>query len=244
MTSPGYIAADGAGVYYWTEPGTGSTTGKVWKWSGTGAAAPFATGLSYPGAIAADTSYVYFTSGFGGGAVESIPAGGGSPSSHPTGASTVPVGIALASSHVYWADSMSGQVGTCGEGSCTPGFFETSAQNAWAVTTDSSHVYWTEYGATGAVYRALIGSPSTIEPVGGTENTPVRIVVDGSAIVFADNGSGGPTGSIRSCSVTTPTSCVTLASNVQGPLGLAMDSKAVYYGTNNVSNYGIWMVAR
>jgi hypothetical protein len=233
QAQPLRIAFDGAHTIFWTDHGSGSAVdGAVWSYDlNTKMATEIAPSRASPEGITADASYVYWAEDFTSSnqivqyerstqTVTNIPLAG-----------TSPYSAALGAGELYFTETGTGAIGQCAEGSCgSPTAFQSVQTTPLAVWVDSTWVYWTDYGNAGAVWRAAIatGSPSQLP---GMQANPERVVSDGSDVYWTDNGTTSCDGALVGCAQPACSAATTLQSNLQRPVGLALDAHAIYYGT-------------
>jgi hypothetical protein len=233
QAQPLRIASDGGHTIFWTEHGSGaSADGAVWSYDlNTKQATEIAPNRASPEGITADASYVYWAEDFTTSnqivqydrstrTVTNIPLAG-----------TSPYSAALGAGELYFTETVTGGIGQCAEGSCgSPTAFQSVQATPLAVWVDSTWVYWTDYGNAGAVWRAAIatGSPSQLP---GMQANPERVVSDGSDAYWTNNGTTNTDGALVGCAQPACSAANTLQSNLQRPVGLAIDAHAIYYGT-------------
>ena len=103
---------------------------------------------------------------------------------------SLPHGVAVDASHVYWANDATGAIGRADiDGSNINQTFITGASTPYALAVDGSHVYWTN-SATGTIGRADIGGSNVNQSFITGASTPYGIAVDANSIYWANRASG------------------------------------------------------
>jgi DNA-binding beta-propeller fold protein YncE len=234
------VALDAAGILFWTEYGTGTTTdGSVWTLAGS-TPTPIATHRYAPEGIFADTSYVYWAEVNANELVRDARSGG-----VPTmfgGTQQGPVGIVLdGAGRAYWTASNGGTVDTCPVANCAAATTSlvSGRTSPWGIAIDATYLYFTELTASGSVMRCDHGGGALTMLGGGPQSSPLRIVSDGTHVYWTNEGSGPGTGSVMRC---TDTTCAPIATGLASPAGIAVDARAIYYGTMGDST--IWKVVK
>jgi hypothetical protein len=198
-----------------------------------GSPVTLASSLTAPAAIALDASNVYFT--LGNGNVESVPKAGGSPLTIASGQTGV-LGLAVSNGQVYWGASDGDLVYKIYTGSVTgTGAVDVVADSsgaAYAVAADSKNVYWTTKTALFSAPLSGIGAfdggpPATsLGTTGG--NGVAALAIDSSEVYWGSFAAGA--GTVQKVALTGG-STTPLASGQYGPNGLAVDSKSIYWTT-------------
>jgi hypothetical protein len=235
------IALDGAGTPFWTEFGTGTMAdGSVWTLTGSTPTA-IATHRFAPEGIAADASFVYWAE-LDGNQLVRYTRSSGSPSVFG-GTQSGPVSIVLdGAGRAYWTDSSGGTVDTCPVANCTAATttpLVTGRTSPWGLAVDASFVYVTELTSAGSVIRCGHDGSGQMQLGGGPQSYPLRIVSDGAHVYWTNQGSAPGTGSVMQCE---GAACAPIATGLAGPAGLAVDARAVYYGTEGDST--LWKVVK
>jgi hypothetical protein len=237
------IALDSANVYFTYSGTTGASDGLVAQVPiAGGAALVLASGQNFPWAIAVDATNVYWTnsgSGAVGGAVMKVPIGGGSP---PTTLASLPaaqpIGIAVNSTAVYWADHADGAIMKLPIGSSTPTTVATNMVDPAGIAIDPTSIYWTNTNS-GTVMTAPLAGGNAVTLATG-QISPTMITVD-SRRVYWTNNAFTYDGSVMSVPIGGG-GAVTLASGRLRPLGIAVDSTNVYWVDLGTANVGVGYV--
>lgn len=139
------------------------------------------------------------------------------------------------------------QGNACTAGLCAPDTIGTGLPNPAYLTVDGTNVYFTTSGdgmaTSGSVYQCPVGGcPSKLGPMTSSLNNPGAIAVDSSSVYWDNAGDlSKATGSVMSCPIAgcgkNDASRVTIASNLQFVLGLAVDSSNVYFGVWGASPF-------
>jgi hypothetical protein len=235
------IALDASGTPFWTEFGTGTTTdGSVWTLN-AGGPAMIAAHRFGPEGIVADSSFVYWAELDGNDLVR-YARSTATPSTFGP-AQTGPVSVVLdGTGGAYWTDSGDGTVNTCPVANCmaattTP--VVPGRTSPWGLAIDASFLYVTELTGTGSVLRCDHAGGGLTQLGGGPQSFPLRIVSDGTSVYWTNQGSASGNGSVMQC---TGTVCAPIAMGLASPAGIAVDSRAIYYGT--VGDSTLWKVVK
>ena len=122
--------------------------------------------------------------------------------------------------------------GTMDAPSCeSPCALATGLNETEAITSDSTNVYWTEFGDMAGTNNGSVkgcplagcGTAPTVYASG--QGNPVGIVSDGQTIYWGNYGSGG----IFSCPTSGCANSPTLVANAGSPWGIAIDASYVYW---------------
>ncbi len=140
-------------------------------------------------------------------------------------------GIAADATNIYWADTGAGVVRFCPQPSCTggPKTFATGTA-PFDVVSDGKTVYFTDRGA-GTVNACpttgCSGSP-TVLMKGITD--PLLVAVDAAAVYVTSYASGAAgKGSIAGCALPCTSGATTIATGLDAPYGVTLDSTYVYW---------------
>jgi hypothetical protein len=237
------IAYDGVGNIFWTNQ-TGGSIGEYVIASNT-ASTPV-TGLAAPQGIAADGTDLFFTDT----SLEEIvryplPSGPSQPVA--TGSSSAPAGVTIDGTNAYFVDDGTGVVGLIPFTSWSSAGMRTLKSGEsfpWSIAVSGSLVYWVNYPITsnGSVNAVDSTSGTTTGPF-GTPVSPIRIVTDGTAIYWTDQGAiGMANGSVVRCAMPCA-SPVLLVQGLAEPVGLAVDGNVVYYGVTKGVAPGVYRIA-
>jgi hypothetical protein len=234
------VALDPAGQLLWTEFGSGTTAdGSVWMLNGS-TPTPLAMHRNGPQGIAADASSVYWAELNGNQLVRYTRASGTFAPFGP--AQGGPVSIVLdGTGNAYWTASGDGKVNRCPVNNCTPGTVTTLASlhtSPWGVALDAKYVYFTTLQSSGSVLRCGHDGAAQVLIASG-QAFPLRMATDETHVYWTDEGLGAGTGSVMRC---TDTTCAPIATGLASPAGLAVDAKAVYYGTESDST--LWKMVK
>jgi hypothetical protein len=235
------ITLDPTGTPFWTEFGSGTTTdGSVWTLAGS-APMSIATHRYAPEGIAVDPSFAYWTE---------LDANQLVSYTRSTAQAAVfgpvaygPAGVVLdGAGNAYWTNSNDGSVDSCPVANCTAATTTSLASgrsSPWGIAVDAAYVYFTELTASGNVVRCDHSGGAQMELGGGPQSYPVRIVSDGASAYWTNQGSAPNNGSVMQCAGTV---CTPIATGLANPTGIAVDSRAVYYGTLGDST--LWKVVK
>jgi virginiamycin B lyase len=188
-------AGEASAALYWAEAGNGTGT-KIGRANNDGSSpnASFVTGATYPRAVAATSTHLYWASGNLDAAAIGRASIDGTDVDHAfidTSNCTAPnllrypVGIAVDATHIYWVDTVSVYIGRarldgtaaqCDWLNLTP--VNPGIASEWDIAVDDRHVYWTQAEDTsgspeeGRIRRTDKASPSTVGSafIGGLGN--------------------------------------------------------------------------
>jgi len=224
-----------SGQVYWTDELQAGTVSRIPI--GGGSSLPVASNLAYPGALVANGTTLFFTTNTfaseSAGAVMSVSASGGSPTTVASGQSFAEneyTSIAVGGSNVYWTTyaSVMAAPANGGQGATT---FSSNTYPV-AVAADATNVYWTSI-ANGEVNASVYQQPQvggSIITLASGQYYPNAITVDG-ANVYWTCGAGG-TGTVVSAPIGGGTP-VTIAMGQAEPAAVALNSTTVFW-----VNYG------
>jgi len=235
---PWAIAVDDNNVYwtnydngYGPSVGGSTTSGAVMKVALTGGT-PVAldTGLEDPWGIAATN--VYYTNA-GGGRVKSVPIAGGTPTVLASGQSG-PAGIAVDGTNVYWANYTGGTISSIaktGTGTVKVLTSSDNAQYAVGVAVNSTTLFFTAApgGTTSLVASMPLAGSATPIVLASGQDTSWGIVIDANNVYWTNN-DVSPGGAVSSVPLAGG-SITKLATNLNNPTSIAMDSTGLYFTT-------------
>jgi hypothetical protein len=234
QANPNRLAYDGVETLFWTVRGSGTTSdGSVWAYDVVKKTPPtkIATAIAAPEGIAADATYVYWAQDFSSqNQIVQYARATSTATAIATGASSAPYSVALGSGELYVAETGSGNIVQCAEGSVSPTVFQQNQGIPLAVWVDPTWVYWTDFQNAGAVFRANIAT-GTPQQLPGTQANPIRVVSDGNGVYWTNNGTTASDGSLVGCAQPSCSTSTPLLGSLQRPVGLAIDAAAVYFGT-------------
>lgn len=189
-----------------------------------------------PRDLAADAGYIYFTTGS---SVKAVPRGGGTVI-ELAGGQTVPTGLAVDDTHVYWTNMGSDNAsdGTVSRRPKSGGNIQiiaTGQAHPERIAVDGKYLFWTRLGENvgglagwtgGTIVRARkdgSSSPATVAPA----SWPTDLAIDREHIYFTEHRAA----TIRRVGKSGITSAVTLVStNEPGfPTAIAVDDTHVYW---------------
>jgi hypothetical protein len=237
------IAYDGVGNIFWTN----QTGGSIGQYAiSTNTMTTPVTGLSAPQGIAANATDVFFTD-TALGKVFRYPFPGGPAQGVATGSSSVPAGVTIDGTNAYFAEDGAGVVALIPFVNWSAAGLRPLASgqdSPWSIAVSGTLVYWVNLpiSAKGSIYAVDSMSDEVSGPFGSPQN-PIRIVTDGTAIYWTDEGTTGTAnGSVVRCAIpcTTP---VVLVQGLAEPVGLAVDSNVVYYGVTAGGTPGVYRIA-
>ncbi len=182
----------------------------------------------YPGSIALDDSYVYYSDTFAG-TVKRVPKSGGS-TTVIANQQTEPRSVFVDSKNLYFATSA--EVKRVAKGGGTPTTIAWHQESANDVVADSKYVYWATYHT---VARAPIAGGASVT-IARTDGAIPAIAIDSSSVYFVDNPSYGLVGSIRSVPKIGG-KVTTVATNQSIPMDLAVDGSYVYWANSALTDY-------
>jgi hypothetical protein len=232
QATPVALALSSAGVF-WINQGTGDVLA-----SGLtgGTVTTLAQSQSSPTSICADSQNVYWNVS---GAIMTVPAAGGTPStffSEPAGS---PTRLAIDSNHLYWTDVNAHAVVSMplsGGGAST---LANGLSNPYAIAAQGGNVYWSELISAptkkGEVMRWTPngGGTYTLIASTGSSDEILGLAVDannvywvsslGNVVEASNNGAGTPS---------------ILVSNQISPSGITVDATNVYWTTGSVGGGG------
>jgi hypothetical protein len=158
-----------------------------------------------------------------------------------------PDGVAVDSSHIYWADLgshtiMEANLDGTGVTTLVTLVSSTNFSQPHGVAVDSSHLYWTDVGF-GTISEANLDGTGVTTPVTGQDIGPFGLAVDSSHLYWtneADTNNDPNTGTIMKANLD-GTGVTTLVTGQNEPDGVAVDSSHVYWpnigsGTINEAN--------
>jgi len=236
QNAPTRITYDGSSCLFWTNNG-GGTNGSIGSHQLGSTSCPTVSSLGAPQGIAADANYIFW-SDEGTNTVTRYKRSGATTATTPV---TQPAGVALVGATVYWQDDSMGRVESSPEANWVPGNVATGQSTPWAFGYDGAvNLYWVDYVSAGSIWQT---NGTISNQVKGNQPMPIRVAADATTIYWANWGTNGSDGSLVSCDApacaTTPK---TLAGTLSQVESLAMDSKALYFGT--VGDHRLWRLAR
>ncbi len=233
QNQPTRITYDGSSCLFWTN-NAGGSNGSIGSHQLGATSCPTRTSLGAPQGIAADANYVFW-SDTATSQVNRLPRSGGSLSSLTV---TQPAGIAIFGTSVYWADDGASRVQSSPESSWIPGLVAGGQSTPWAFSVSPSFIYWVDFADPGAVWQSDGTTPNQVV---GAQVNPIRIASSATTIYWTEFGASTMDGALRSCDPSNCTSPATPAGSLAQPVGLALGSKAVYYGTTG--DHRLWRLA-
>jgi hypothetical protein len=146
-----------------------------------------------------------------------------------------PCGVAVDSSHLYWADESTGAIGRANlDGSGADPSFITGADSPCGIAVDGAHVYWgnTALGNGSTIGRAnLDGSGVNQRFITGARG-PCGVAVDTAHIYWANKGALGATsgGTIGRANLDGSGVDQSFITGANDPCGVAVDASHIYWG--------------
>lgn len=181
--------------------------------------------------ITVDETHVYWANA-GEGSIMKAPLGGGTPSAVVSGLER-PVAVVVDDENIYWTQDTDAEGGgpvmmmPLDGGSPTRVGQRSNGGGAAGIAIDATHIYWAERG--NVLKRPIAGG----ERVVLAEDRPFSIasvVVDATSVYWKNTGSGVVgAGAVRKVSINGGEP-VTLADDLGGSEGLAVDDTYVYFG--------------
>ena len=194
--APVYLTVNGNWLYWGRNSGVGRVT-----LAGTGANNTYvSTGYTTLGGVAADASYLYFTTqqSLGNNTIARLPLSGGAVNSSfiPLSGSE-PTGIALSGGNFYWNQSGSnptkiGTVADTGSGLVDP-TWATGASQSRGITSDGTYIYWAD-DLNQRIGRVAIASPGSPDPtfITGAATSGIKgVAVDDEYLYWVNQVSPG-----------------------------------------------------
>ena len=223
-----------AGFLYWTNYGTGGAAdGSVMAYALSGGArSALATNLWTPEGIAADGANVFWAQSYSGAPAQIVRLQLSNSTSTPylPSSTSSPTAVALGNGEVYWTESGDGNVAMSQESAWAASNVAVGQSAPWALSVDSSYVYWVDYASPGSVWQYGISSGSAVQ-LRTTEEYPIRVASDAAQAYWIDQGSTTTaTGKLVGCDPATGATA-DLEPNLDHAASLAIDGTAVYFGT-------------
>ncbi|MEA2238205.1 MAG: hypothetical protein QOC81_2929 [Thermoanaerobaculia bacterium] len=221
------LFVDGSYVYFSDSPGINTTSVKRVPKNG-GGVVTLASGQPSVWRIAADSSYVYWTDGYGG-SVRKAPIAGGSVTVLSSGLNA-PSGIVLDATSVYWSESES--AGRIMAAPLSGG----STTTVWpygkspSLVVQGQNLFWTEKLTSNdaKISKAPVAGNSLVALVSGLDN-PLDLTSDGTNVYWVEDRSNG---AVKQVGVDGGM-IMTLADNVSHPVAIATDGAYVYWVEND-----------
>jgi hypothetical protein len=242
QATPERIATNGTTIY-WTNYGSGtSANGSVVSIGVSGGTlTTLAMGMTAPQGIAVDGAYVFWAD-TGTERVLRYQSGTTTPFMDMTTPSAYPTGVGAGNGSVYWTDQGSGYVKKSPEANWAPSQVAVSQSTPWALSVDSTNVYWVDYVSAGSVWQSPIAGGLNHQ-LASAEVYPIRVASDAAGVFWIDEGTSisSMDGKLVGCD---PSSCSAhdYANGLAAPASLAIDNKGVYFGTQG--DHQLWMMVR
>ncbi len=247
VTAPGTLVIDDTTVY-WSDVDIDSGVWDIRKCSKGGCdAGSSELTPAFVVSLAADTSHVYWSTGYqasvmecAAGGCDAMPGTLFAGSNQETGSLTF--GIAADETDVYWG-AFNGFVWRCAKAGCDnkPSLFQSTFATAVSVAVDANNVYWLDNRSLGLgqVVKCPKHTPCLGDPI--TLATGLSygfaIATDGATVYWTEWGDGTNTGRVRACASAgcngTPT---VIAEGLIGPSGIAVDEHNVYFTTFGITS--------
>lgn len=216
---------------------------------GCGSPAVLIGSLPYPGAVAIDGSNAYVTSHalvihrtaagkvlMGGDTLFDVPIAGGTSRRLATLAGPAITGIAVRASTVYFTRAGSGTVSSLLPGTPQPHPIASGQQEPWAITVDSTHVYFTTRGTEGHVDGTVVRVPAAggpLEVIASGLSAPMHLALDETSVYVTILGGPAPDYS-ASAIVTIPKRGgppKIVAAELEAVSGFAADGTSIYWAS-------------
>ncbi len=239
------FAVDGTALY-WTEFNIGSGGGSVKKVSkSSGAVTVLATGFPmqengqpspfdvfFPGGIALDANFVYWSEGVGGSAIRRVPKAGGPVVDIGRGQGFSPA-LSMDASFFYGTNGPSAARMPIAGG--TVEILASGLNHAISSVLDGGFLYWAELTNPGKIAR-VSATGGTVTVLAQNIDNPHNVVVDNSFAYYLHNPGGATLSGVWRVPKAggTPTIVVSptgLAGNVIIPFFVAVDDTSVYIST-------------
>jgi hypothetical protein len=235
QNQPTRITYDGSSCLFWTNE-AGGHNGSIGSHQLGATSCPTVSSLGAPQGIAADANYIFW-SDTATNTVTRYKRSGGATATTPV---TMPAGVGLVGATVYWQDDSMSRVMGSPEGNWTPALVASGQSTPWAFGYDGAvNLYWVDYANPGAIWQT---NGTTTAEIMSSQAMPIRVAADATTIYWANWGTNGSDGSVVSCDAAACVTTKTLGGTLSQVESLAMDSKAIYYGT--VGDHRLWRLAR
>jgi hypothetical protein len=158
------------------------------------------------------------------------------------GGATGPVGVAVDSAHIYWANTFGAHesIGRANlDGSEANQSFITGGNYPCGVAVDDSHIYWTNASGNSIGRANLNGTGVNQSFITVGVSHPCGVAVDESHIYWANQGTGFPGNgtTIGRASLNGSSPEGSFIEGADGPVGVVVNSSYVYWAnTNETSN--------
>jgi hypothetical protein len=140
-----------------------------------------------------------------------------------------PAGVAVNSTHIYWADFRAGAIMEASLNGTGVKTLVTGQNSPVGVAVSGSHIYWADSQPVGAgtIMEASLDGTGVTTLVTG-ESNPQGVAAGGSYIYWADP-SGGVHGMIDRANLDGTGVTTLVGSQVRGPAGMAVNSSHIYW---------------
>jgi hypothetical protein len=247
LPNANYIAVDGQGVYVSVFVGPGGALGEIDSVPLDGGASHVSLtpgGVYEPNGVVAQGGIVFFASQGtlppgNPGYIGSVPTDGGTGPTPLVPNQLGPEQLALDGTNVYFNNFDNGgetvvMAPRDGTGPPTVLAYMTYPSKPYGIAVGGSYVYVSD-NAIGGIYQVPItttppdgGVPLTL-PMCADTGSSGNVVVDASHVYWVNS----TTNTVNACSLGAPHQVTTLASNLNGPTGLAQDGVSLFVGDTN-----------
>ena len=145
-----------------------------------------------------------------------------------------PYGIAVDTTHVYWADVTAGTVMSVPLGGGTPATLASGQPSPYGVAVDATSVYWTSQSASNGTVMSVPLTGGTPVTLAADQLNPYGIVIDGTSVYWTVQSNPGTV--VKAPLNGDGGSVMTLASGQNRPSGIALDAANVYWTTSGDGN--------